>query len=77
MGFDVEEHLSAVERTVSSLERDGQPAFATSRDGKAFITGSSEGWGQAAVADGTNPKAGRAAAKRTTMFYTGESAEPD
>ena len=28
MGFDVESHLGAVERSVSSLERDGQPARA-------------------------------------------------
>ncbi len=53
-----------------------ETAFASSRDGKAFITGSSEGWGQAAVAVGTDPDAARAAARRTTMFYTGESAEP-
>ena len=53
-----------------------EAAFATSRDGKAFITGSSEGWGQAAIAVGTDSDAARAAAKRTTMFYTGESAEP-
>ncbi len=29
----------------------------------------------AAVAGGTNPEAARAAARRTTAFYTGESAE--
>ena len=52
-------------------------AFATSRDGKAFITGSSEGWGHAAVAAGTDPDAARAAARQTTAFYTGESVEAD
>ena len=51
-----------------------EAAFAASRDGKAFITGSSEGWRQAAVAFGTDPGAARAAARRTTAFYTGESA---
>ena len=49
-------------------------AFATSPDGKAFITGSSEKWGQAAVAAGTDAEAAGAAAARTTAFYTGESA---
>ncbi len=49
-------------------------AFATSPDGKAFITGSSEAWGQAAVAAGADPDGARAAAKRTTAFYTGEPA---
>ena len=53
-----------------------EAAFATSPDGKAFITGSSEAWGQAAVAAGTDPDAARAAARRTTAFYTGEAAEP-
>ena len=50
--------------------------FATSPDGKAFIAGSSEGWERAAIAAGTDPDAARAAARRTTAFYTGESAEP-
>ena len=49
-------------------------AFATSPDGKAFITGSSEAWGQAAVGAGADPDGARAAAKRTTAFYTGEPA---
>ena len=49
-------------------------AFVTSPDGKAFITCSSERWGQAAVAAGTDAEAAGAAAARTTAFYTGESA---
>ena len=53
-----------------------EAAFATSPDGKAFIAGSSEGWGQAAVAAGMDPDTAGAAARRTTAFYTGESAEP-
>ena len=48
--------------------------FVTSPEGKAFITGSSEAWGQAAVAAGTDPDAASGAAGRTTAFYTGESA---
>ncbi len=53
-----------------------EAAFAASPDGKAFISGSSHGWEQAAVAAGTDPDAARAAARRTTAFYTGEPAEP-
>ena len=49
-----------------------EAAFAASPDGKAFITGSSEGWEQAAIAAGTDPEAAHAAATRTTAFYTGE-----
>ncbi len=52
-----------------------EAALATSPDGKAFITGSNEGWAQAAIAAGTDPSAASAASKRTTAFYTGESAE--
>ena len=53
-----------------------EAAFAASADGKALITGSSEGWEQAAVAAGTDPEAAHAAATRTTAAYTGEP-EPD
>ena len=53
-----------------------EAAFATSTEGRAFIAGSSEGWAQAAVAAGEEPGAARAAATRTTAFYTGESPEP-
>ena len=47
-------------------------AFAASADGKALLTGSSEGWGEASIAAGTDPEAARAAARQTTAFYTGE-----
>ncbi len=46
--------------------------FATSAEGRSFITGSSEGWAQAAIAAGTEPEVANAAAGRTTAFYTGE-----
>ena len=46
--------------------------FATSPEGRAFITGSSDGWAQAATAAGTEPEAAKAAAGRTAAFYTGE-----
>ena len=49
--------------------------FATSHDGGAFITGSSEGWAQAAIAGGTEAEVANAAAGRTTAFYTGEAEE--
>lgn len=52
-----------------------EAAFAASPDGKAIIAGSSEGWAQAAIAARDAPDAARAAARRTTAFYTGESVE--
>ena len=52
-------------------------AFVTSPAGRAFIKVSSTAWGEAAVAAGEDPTASRAAAGRTSAFYTGESAEPN
>jgi hypothetical protein len=49
-------------------------AWPTSPEGKAFVSGSSEGWAQASIAAGTDAAAAQAAAGRTTAFYTGESA---
>ncbi len=54
-----------------------EAAFATSPDGRVFIAGSSDGWAQAAVAAGADPDAARAAARRTTAFYTGETVEAE
>lgn len=48
-----------------------EAAFSMSPEGKAFITGSSEGWGQAAIEAGEESEATLAAARRTTAFYTG------
>lgn len=49
-------------------------AFAASPEGRAFIAGSSEGWRDASIVSGTAADTARAAAGRTTAFYTGESA---
>ncbi len=53
-----------------------EAAFATP-NGKAFVYLSSEAWGQAAIASGTDPSTARAAARRTAGFYTGEPTEAD
>ncbi len=53
-----------------------EEAFGASSEGKAFVTGSSEGWGQASIEGGTDAEAALSAAKRTTAFYTGEPTEP-
>ena len=52
-------------------------AFAMSPEGMAMITGSSEGWEQAAVAAGTDAEHASAAARRTTAFYTDETVKPE
>ena len=46
--------------------------FAASPEGRALIAGSSDGWAQASIDGGENPESARAAAARTTAFYTGE-----
>lgn len=50
-----------------------EAAFASSAEGRAFITGSAARWGEAAVAAGIEAAAARAAAGRTAAFYTGEA----
>jgi len=42
-----------------------------SAQGRQFLTASSQGWCAASVAAGTDPAQARAAADRTTAFYTG------
>lgn len=49
--------------------------FAFSSEGRALIADSSEGWGRASVAAGTDEEAAKAAVARTTAFYTGEPFE--
>ena len=48
--------------------------FAASPVGRALMVGSSEAWGEAAIAGGTDPDTARARAGRTTAFYTGSDA---
>ncbi|MDN5858347.1 MAG: SRPBCC family protein [Pseudonocardia sp.] len=46
-------------------------AWSTGPDGVAYVTASSEAWCAASIAAGTQTDAARAAAARTTAFYTG------
>ena len=46
-------------------------AWSASDEGRQFITLSSQAWGEASIAAGTEPGMARAAADRTTAFYTG------
>ena len=45
-----------------------------SDEGRRFLTASSDGWYEASAAAGTDPASARAAADRTTAFYTGAHA---
>ena len=48
-------------------------AWQMSAEGKELTRRSSEAWGRASIAAGTDEAAATAAARRTTAFYTGES----
>ncbi|MCY4012562.1 MAG: SRPBCC family protein [Gammaproteobacteria bacterium] len=54
-----------------------EETFHTTAEGKALHIGSSEAWGRAAIAAGTDPEVALAAARRTTAFYTGDPAASD
>src|SRR5690606_16810617 len=43
-----------------------------SPEGKRFVAGSSERWGEAAIAAGEDPEVAAAAVRATTAFYTGQ-----
>jgi uncharacterized protein YndB with AHSA1/START domain len=66
-GLDV--HL----RTAEPLDPAEVAAWSASPEGKQFISLSSQRWGEASVAAGTETAEAQAAAERTTAFYTGES----
>src|SRR5690606_20649346 len=51
-----------------------EATFAASPEAKVFYTGSSEAWGEAAIAAGEDPKVAGAAVAATTAFYTGQPA---
>jgi uncharacterized protein YndB with AHSA1/START domain len=62
-------HLS----TGAAMDPKVGAAWPTTEEGKVFVGRSSDAWGQASTAAGTDEAAARAAANRTTAFYTGES----
>lgn len=58
--------------TGESISPEEGMAWATSDNGKSFITAASESWGQADIAGGEDETRARAAAERTRQAYTGE-----
>jgi uncharacterized protein YndB with AHSA1/START domain len=55
-------------------DREAVEAWQASEEGREFYRRSSEAWAEASIAAGTDAEAARAAAARTTDFYTGEPA---
>ncbi|WP_200308542.1 SRPBCC family protein [Streptomyces adelaidensis] len=64
-------HLS----TGAAVDTQAGMVWAGSEEGRRFATLSGEGWYEAAVADGDEPGAARAAADRTIAAYTGAGEE--
>ena len=56
----------------ATVDRNEAAAWSTSGEGKDFFRQSSEAWCTASIAAGTDDAAARAAAARTTAFYSGE-----
>ena len=59
------------------LDPAGFEAWSSSAAGKAFVTGSADGWTEADIAGGADPGAARSAGRNTAAFYRGEPVEPD
>ena len=57
--------------TGNALDPQEAMAWSSSEEGRRFISQSSDAWRQASVAFGTAADAARAAAERTTAFYSG------
>ncbi|HXW15906.1 MAG TPA: SRPBCC family protein [Terriglobia bacterium] len=62
-------HLS----TGAAVDPKEAAAWTLSAEGKEFVRRSSDEWGRASIAAGTEEGAARDAASRTTAFYCGES----
>jgi len=75
LGVGWELALLALSRHLAGEQRLDEDAFTTSAEGQALITRSSEGWGQASLAFGTDATKAQAATHRTTAFYTGVSVD--
>jgi uncharacterized protein YndB with AHSA1/START domain len=61
-------HLEAPDWSVDPAAAE---AWSLSPEGRSFSTGASDDWCRASIAAGTDKAAARAAADRTTAFYTG------
>lgn len=67
--------LVALEDVVARVEgriaMDDEGAFLSTHDGQRFLSACSGAWAEASIAAGTGEDAARAAADRTTKFYSG------
>ncbi len=66
LGLD--QHFAAEPSVVPEIAE----AWVVSDEGRSFVSQSSDAWCEVSIGAGTEPAAARAAADRTTAFYTGE-----
>jgi len=59
--------------TLRDAPRFDEERFVATPEGKAFVAGSSDAWGRAAIASGEVAKDAMAAAQRTRAFFVGET----
>ena len=59
-------------RGASPVDHAAAEVWTASPEGKSFMRQSSDAWGEASIAAGTDPALARAAAARTTAAYTGD-----
>ena len=67
--FGLDQHF----RTSPRVRPEDAMTWVASDEGRAFIRQSSDAWGDASIAAGTDSTAARAAAERTRAFYTGDT----
>jgi|SRR5579883_1749824 uncharacterized protein YndB with AHSA1/START domain len=68
--------LASYLSTGAAMDPQESAAWMASDEARRFYTLSSERWGEASIAAGTDAAAARAAAARTTAFYTGSEPQP-
>lgn len=64
-------------RGEAPMDLEAKMAWGGSEEGRSFMTASSAGWAEAAIADGDDEAAARAAGARTTAAYTGVEPPPE
>jgi len=77
VGVGWDQTLLGLDRYFSNArgERPDPMAWMASAEGRAFVRQSSDAWGEASIAAGTDAELARAGARRTTAAYTGQPEE--
>lgn len=74
VGWDLGLYGLALHLAGGGLSKEAAATWHTTPEGSAFITGSSEGWGEAYAASGAEPETATRTTAATLVFYTGTEA---